>query len=804
MRVLGALLVSSFALLLSGCGRGEALRLDSWTLDAPGLTEPRVVTLPNQVTPHLPQETSEYTLRASATLPASLRGTPLTLSIEGAPAMMAAYANGIELVDVDQSSLDRQRHTGPHRWRVPGEMTTRGDLTLLLRVRHVWIPSGWFYSAPTLSATPAGDGALVAVHAVNTTFAVGALATSLFVVLLYGFFFVSLRDRRRYTYGLFALGGLSGAFYPAWCLGVTQPLFGWADTQVVAIMLTIAAVAAIHFSHAYFDLPRPSRAWLGLVAVTLAAAAVSRNPFRSMHMLGPPLLIATLSNAVVQLVLCVRLRRLAPRPRNLYLVALAWPATAVLAFPDFLAWLGYGDPLFGVRTACAGIALISIMQTTALSREHLLSLTRADELNAELGARIAMLQAKHREVELLNDELRRQIAARSRALAERLAAEEAVADANVEIAPGQVIEERYEIVRLIGTGGMGSVYEVKRLVDGKRFALKALLGVSDPFARARFAREAQIAAQVSHPNVVSIVDVDQAKAGYLFLVMELLEGTTLHEVRRRNKDIPWSLFVLAQVAEGLHAIHEKGIVHRDMKPGNVLLSRGADGRRPLVKITDFGISSLVAEALSSRMMRAADRSPAYVEDATDSNPFPAPPVNAGPMLPVDELPTIRNEPDDQAPTQVDSSRRGPGAAEATDVPVHEATAPPATPKEASGPRRSAGPPLTETGVIFGTPNYMAVELTSGTKTARPSADVFSLAVIAFELLTHRRPFLVSPVQAVMEGKPLPTPPSFRAAVPALRPELADLLDRAMSHEAQRRPTARELADALAAAYQAVA
>ena len=122
------------------------------------------------------------------------------------------------------------------------------------------------------------------------------------------------------------------------------------------------------------------------------------------------------------------------------------------------------------------------------------------------------------------------------------------------------------------------------------------MGGAGAESRARFAREAQIVANVSHPNVISIVDVDVAKSGFLFLVMELVESvTTLHDVRRRERNIPWTLGVLAQVAAGIDAVHRAGIIHRDLKPGNNFFSRGLDGRRPLVKITDFGISSLIPD-----------------------------------------------------------------------------------------------------------------------------------------------------------------------------------------------------------------
>jgi serine/threonine-protein kinase len=118
--------------------------------------------------------------------------------------------------------------------------------------------------------------------------------------------------------------------------------------------------------------------------------------------------------------------------------------------------------------------------------------------------------------------------------------------------------------------------------------------------------------------------------------------------------------------------------------------------------------------------------------------------------------------------------------------------PPAEGARGGGPRT----PLTETGIIFGTPQYMAAELTSGSRTATRPSDVFSLAIIAYELFTHRRPFFEEPVAAALEGRPLPVPPSFRRACPTLAIHIANLLDRAISHDPNLRPTAAELAAAL--------
>jgi serine/threonine protein kinase len=498
--------------------------------------------------------------------------------------------------------------------------------------------------------------------------------------------------------------------------------------------------------------------------------------------MGPLVVVATMANTAMQLALLLKLRHERPRRKNLYLISLAWPITAALGAPDFNGWMGTFIPYFhGVRTACIGLTVISLFLAFALLRDHLRSLSHADKLNAELGSRIAALEATHKEVELLNDELRRQIAARSRQLVDSLAKTDGTMELpRFVLLPGDVVENRYRVVRLLGEGGMGSVHEVERLVDGNHFAMKLLSVVNDPVARARFAREAQIAANVKHTNVVSLVDFDVAREGFLFLVMELVEGATLREVRKRALDVPWTLFVLAQVADGLDAIHAQGIVHRDLKPANVLISRGSDGRRPLVKITDFGVSSLLAEELRSQSgLQAAEPS------ADDLDLLPA-------IGTRDEEPTRRQAQPDETPVDLD------------DPPL---TGGP-TRKEALVPKRAEHSPrpshvqieeqaLTRPGIVFGTPNYMAAELVDGKATR--AADIFSLGVIAFELMTLRRPFEECPLRAAIKSRPLKAAPPMLEVVPGLDPKVASLLDRALLHQPLRRPTARELAEAFRAA-----
>jgi serine/threonine-protein kinase len=155
------------------------------------------------------------------------------------------------------------------------------------------------------------------------------------------------------------------------------------------------------------------------------------------------------------------------------------------------------------------------------------------------------------------------------------------------------IAERYRIVRLLGQGAMGSVYEVER-DDGARVALKVLtLGKSNADERrARFLREADICSRLQHGHLVSVLDhgIDPA-TGEPFLVMPLLEGTDLGECLVQQSPLAPSVAsaIAFQAASGLQAAHDAGIVHRDLKPSNLFLCRRAD-RNVEALITDFGLA----------------------------------------------------------------------------------------------------------------------------------------------------------------------------------------------------------------------
>lgn len=797
--------------LVLGCGGNRdperGVRIPTWSAQLPGRSDPLVVTLPTHLDRFLPRTPTEYVLRTTVDVPEDMRGRPLTLALPHAPAVATLRVDGAAAVPVEESPLDTYRASAPHRWRVPEDASRDGRIDLELTVRHRFTRSGWIDAVPTLTTHPRGGARLTAVHAFDSITAIAALAAAIVVAVLYGFLFASLKGPRRAAYGWFALGATCGMAYPAFLLGLTQPLFGSFEASFMTTVLVLGSIAAMCFTRSYVGAPPPSRAWWGVFGAVVVAGVVARDPFVSISVMAPIVVAVTFANAFAQLLFAVRMRRdrqqAKTHSRNVYAMAFAWPATVLLGLPDILAWLGMGEPTGGIRTACIGIMLISIYQATALSRDHLLALKRADELNADLEERVKLLESKRQEVEVLNDELRRQIAARSRELAEKLARmddseEESEAELPA-LEPGHVVEGRYKVVRQLGVGGMGAVYEVERVADGRHFALKALASGGDAQTRARFAREAQIVAKVKHPNVVNIVDVDVSESGFIFLVMELVVGgLTLHDVRRRSRDVPWTLRVIAQVAEGLDAIHEAGIVHRDLKPGNILLSRGEDGRKPNVKITDFGISTLQPDG--TRL--------SVIERAAMSSLPPAEEIS---LSIIDAAPRVlapATGPTGTAVMSAESEEVVAHAETALAVPTDElvtklADPPPRTPgpKIAEKPasddiaRRSPSgeTDLTQTGIIFGTPQYMPHELSSGTKNATRASDVFALGIIAFEVLTGKRPFMEAPMKAKLAGRTLPKPVPFHVAAPSLPLNVAELLDRAMSHEPRQRPSARELA-----------
>ena len=157
---------------------------------------------------------------------------------------------------------------------------------------------------------------------------------------------------------------------------------------------------------------------------------------------------------------------------------------------------------------------------------------------------------------------------------------------------GQIVKERYEILEILGEGGMAFVYKARDMQLERFVAIKTLKPnyVNQETFVDRFKREAKTAANLNHPNIVQIFDWGIEDEPYF--VMEYIEGNTLTSIIAKNRTISLSdiLFIGAQVSSGLHAAHQKGLVHRDIKPGNIMIT--PDGK---VKVTDFGIVSLQNE-----------------------------------------------------------------------------------------------------------------------------------------------------------------------------------------------------------------
>ena len=171
----------------------------------------------------------------------------------------------------------------------------------------------------------------------------------------------------------------------------------------------------------------------------------------------------------------------------------------------------------------------------------------------------------------------------------------------MEIRPGIFINDRYEIIEKVGSGGMADVYKAKCHRLDRYVAIKVLKNEysDDKKFVAKFRAEAQSAARLSHPNVVNVYDVGE-EDGIYFIVMELVEGITLKSfIERKGKlDTKEAVGVAIQIAQGMEAAHSNHIIHRDIKPQNIIISR--EGK---VKVTDFGIAKMAtSETITSNAM----------------------------------------------------------------------------------------------------------------------------------------------------------------------------------------------------------
>jgi serine/threonine-protein kinase len=158
---------------------------------------------------------------------------------------------------------------------------------------------------------------------------------------------------------------------------------------------------------------------------------------------------------------------------------------------------------------------------------------------------------------------------------------------------GNVIADRYRIVKKLGEGGMGAVYLGEHVKMGRKSAIKVMTSsmAHDPDAIARFNREAANAARINHANVCAIYDFGETDDGLIYLAMEFIEGKALTDLIEETGALApqRATRILQQTADALQAAHDLGIVHRDLKPDNIMIAKGRDNA-DVVKVVDFGIA----------------------------------------------------------------------------------------------------------------------------------------------------------------------------------------------------------------------
>jgi len=258
---------------------------------------------------------------------------------------------------------------------------------------------------------------------------------------------------------------------------------------------------------------------------------------------------------------------------------------------------------------------------------------------------------------------------------------------------------RFRVEALLGSGGMGEVYRAWDSTLERSVALKSLRAGEDREASApeRFRREALALAQLNHPNVCQVHDWVDGPSG-TFIAMELVEGRTLDQAASELK-IREKLQVIQSVAQALEAAHAKGLVHRDLKPGNIMVAPGAGDHGPRVKVLDFGLAKLV-EPQGARELQSTP---------------PAVP-NLALLAALEEAELKRAS---EAPETAAFRVEGPSRESSSGTHSWER--------------------LTQVGTFMGSPSYASPEQIQG-QAAGPSSDIFSLGIVAWELLAGQHPF----------------------------------------------------------------
>jgi len=172
---------------------------------------------------------------------------------------------------------------------------------------------------------------------------------------------------------------------------------------------------------------------------------------------------------------------------------------------------------------------------------------------------------------------------------------------------GRVLDEKYRLDERLGEGGMGTVYRATHLLIDRPVAVKVLHPrfVEDEAAQERFRREARAAGRLQHTNAVTVTDFGRTSDGFVYIVMELLEGRNLREVLAFESPLESrrAVALMLQVAAAVEAAHESGVIHRDLKPANIFIVQPKNAP-PVVKVLDFGIAKLAADTVDDSEQNA--------------------------------------------------------------------------------------------------------------------------------------------------------------------------------------------------------
>ena len=179
-----------------------------------------------------------------------------------------------------------------------------------------------------------------------------------------------------------------------------------------------------------------------------------------------------------------------------------------------------------------------------------------------------------------------------------LQADPTLADVPVDRLIGQVFDGKYRLEERLGGGGMGTVYRATHLLIDRQVAIKVLSQrfAGDETAQQRFRREARAAGRIQHPNAVTVTDFGATSDGYLYIVMELLEGRTLRELLARESplDFARAVSIMLQTCDAVGAAHDAGLIHRDLKPANIFIEQRSNSPAT-VRVLDFGVAKFAVE-----------------------------------------------------------------------------------------------------------------------------------------------------------------------------------------------------------------